>query len=368
SANINRKITAIGTGPFMAATDYEYRVGIKLRRNPDYWVSDERGNRFPYLDGVQLALIPDFAAALAAFRTGKIDQGVALVGATQVRGLMKTNPTTLVQERNAGPSTLAIGVGFRLDKEPWKDVRVRRALSLTIDYEALAQTVVEVPYFGASWISGAWYGQPSNSLEVMTKECGCPWYQGPDVKRAKALLAEAGYPNGFTTTLEYFPYNSVYTPTYEFMSFAWAEIGAIVKLKTLDLTIYRPNLEKGAWTDLSLTFLNPPPASIYAAVQHFVPGQGANPITGWVNDPKMTAWVKEFNASYKDDAKQKDIARQMRAYYMDQVITIPEPLGRTYGILAPRLRNYQPATGALITSDFRGTMFAWIDDDWAFNK
>jgi len=370
SANINRRLTAIGTGAFMVATDWEYRVGISLRRNPDYWVTDRVwGNRLPYLDGVRQVIIADSSATTAAFRTGKIDTssgGGLPTTVTDMRALMKSNPTTLVQERPASPYSTS-GLGFRLDKAPWKDVRVRRALSLAIDYETLAQTVLQVPFFGSMYVPGAWYGQPSNTLEAITKDCGCPWYTY-DPKRAKELLAEAGFPNGFTTTLEYFPYSVTQTATWELMAASWKEIGVNVQLKSEDLTVFRSNLTVGNWTDLAFIFVIPSPSSIYSAVQLFVPGNGSNPLTGWVNDEKLTAMVKEFEGSYRDEAKLKDLVRQMRVYWLDQVLNIPIAAGGGYGPSSPRLRNFQPANSYLVSADNRAHITAWIDDDWAFNK
>jgi len=366
SADINRKVKAIGTGPFMVTADYEYKVGITERRNPDYFEFDGAGNRLPYLDGYRVVIIPDSSAALTAFRTGKIDRGPTLTPFA-LRGLMKTNPTTIVQESFGSPYGNT-ATGFRLDKDPWKDARVRRAMALAIDFETVAKTIFEVPFDSPSYVPGAWIGQPSNSIAALTKDCGCPWYTY-DPKRAKELLAEAGFPNGLTTSLEAHFYGDVArTEMYELLATYWKTIGANVKINQLDLTIFRGNLERAAWTDLAFIFIVPTPASMDAVVEAFVPGNGANPLTGLVNDERLTALAKEFQASYKDGARQKELFKQIRAYWLDQVFSIPLAKGVSYSYSAPRLRNWQPTSSFLITSDWRVAMVAWIDDDWAFNK
>jgi peptide/nickel transport system substrate-binding protein len=284
-----------------------------------------------------------------------------------MRALLKTNPTTLVQERRLVHSTAQ--VGFRLDKEPWKDVRVRRAMSMAIDYETWNQTVYGTPA-NSMWIaiSGAWYGPADNSPAALAKECGCEWYTYNPAK-AKALLAEAGFSNGFTTTDEYFTYSQAHTASHELLASFWKAIGVTVQIKALDYTVFRANLDKGSWTDIGgWSFIFPYPSSIYGAMQHFVPGQGQNPNTGWVNDPKLTTIVKEFEASYKDLAKQKDLVKQARAYYLDQVFSLTWANGNSYSTFSPRLRNYQPATNALLSNIGANIAVAWIDDDWAFNK
>ncbi|MSQ41412.1 MAG: ABC transporter substrate-binding protein [Dehalococcoidia bacterium] len=368
----NRRVTGIGTGPLIVNTDYEFKVGTNLRRNPDYWMKDPVwGNQLPYLDGRKVVVIPDASARTAAFRTGKVDAGASPTSPASMRQLMKTNPTALVQEQRLVHQTA--NVGFRLDKEPWKDVRVRRAMSLAIDYETWTKTVWGVSSSSGMSIAIAsmWYGPTDNAPAALAKECSCDWYTYNPAK-AKALLAEAGYPKGFTTSLEYSVYSTAHTETNELLSAFWKEIGVDVQVKAMDYIVWRANLDKGAWTDISgWVFTLPIPDSMYAAVQQFVPGQALNPNTGWVNDTKMTAMVKEFEASYKNEDKQKDLLRQIRAYYLDQVFSIPWARGYTYSVFSPRLRNYQPSTHILSGTDGdHGSKLAvtWVDDAWTFAK
>ncbi|MSQ40261.1 MAG: ABC transporter substrate-binding protein [Dehalococcoidia bacterium] len=365
SENINRKITAIGTGPFIAATDYEYKVGIDQRRNPDYWATDQRGNRLPFLDRFLVRIIPDSSARTAAFRTGKIDVGASVGNPTEAKALLRTNPTTLIREGTTPFGTA--DVGFRLDKAPWSDVRVRRAMSLAVDYEALSQTLYEVPFDGSVMISGAWYGS-NNTIATLTKECSCPWYQGPDVKQAKALLAEAGYPNGFTTTYEYFIYSQQHTSNAELLAEYWRQIGVTVQIKSMDYSIWRANLDKGAWPDITgWSFIFPYPSSMYGAVAQVVPGRAGNSNMGWVFDPKLTALVADFDTLYKDASKQTNVLKQIRAYVLDQVYGVPWSAGHSYSAFAPRLRNYTPII-SILTAEYRLAVGAWIDNDWAFNQ
>ncbi len=364
-ATIDVKFKGIGTGAFMVEKPYEPKVGVTYRRNPDYWVTDPQGNRLPYLDGYRLVLIFDPSAGKAAFRTGKADNGPGLT-VEQVRSLVQTNPTTLVQEYSSVGSS-GLGLGFRLDKEPWKDVRVRRAMSLAIDYEALAQTVYGVPYNGNIGVTGLWYGL-DNSVKALTKECGCPWYSGPDVKQAKQLLADAGYPKGLSTSLEYYQYSTAYAELHELTASYWKDIGVTVRLSSVDVTISRPNMTAGTWEDIAFMFFVPAPGTIYQTLQFYVPGQPLNANSGWVNDPKMAAWIQAFNDSYREPEKQRALYQQIRVHYMNQVYQIPYTATRTYSTFSPRLRNFQPTPMLLITSEYRNHAGIWIDDDWSFAK
>ena len=369
SANIDRRLAAIGTGPFVMQGAYEYKVGILQRRNPDYWATDQvdagKGDRLPYLDAYRIVVIPDATAQIIAFRTGKIDNGSASTP-EQVRILLKALPNLLIQELNraGGSPAQEAGIGFRLDKTPWKDVRVRRAMSLAIPYDEWSQTIYGQPYGAWFMFPGIFIGRP-NTDEAFTQDCGCPWYTY-DPKRAKQLLSEAGYPNGFNADLE----NGLraYDASFELVASYWSKIGVNVSLKNLDYTIYRPKMDTGVWTDLTFHFKTPVVISMYGAVQHLAPGHPDNSWTGWVNDPKITALVKEFEASYTDEAKIKALFVQLRSYWLDQVYDIPIAVGRARSIFSPRLRNYQSATHGLLLSDSRVIINTWIDDDWSLAR
>ncbi len=368
-ASLVRRPGGIGTGPFMKVGDYEYKIGITFRRNPDYWLFDD-GNRLPYLDGRRIVVIPDNSAATTAFRTGKVDFGANVQpagGLAGVKAFMSARPTTLVQERLIGSANC---VCFRLDKEPWSDVRVRRALSLAIDYEAFSQTINGIPALNTSTlINGFWHGS-DEKLTTVTEVCGCPWYTY-DPQKAKALLAEAGFPKGFSTTLAFFPYTQSTIESVELDAAYWKAIGVDAKLLSQDYTVYRANVDRGGWENLgySFTCCPNPPTTIYGVMEALILGGGRNPQQGFINDPKMTALAKEVTASYKDETKQRELVRQARAYFLDQVFMIPTVGGFSYGMISPRLRNFQPSIKhPSPSSGPLGIVYAWIDDDWAFNK
>ncbi|MBI2856068.1 MAG: hypothetical protein HYX93_04400, partial [Chloroflexi bacterium] len=178
--------------------------------------------------------------------------------------MLKTNPNTIFQEYVAVQNL--VGMGFRLDKEPWNDVRVRRALSLAINYEEWARTIYEISASPVPLINGYWVGEPNNP------ENFGEWYQY-NPQKAKQLLAEAGYPNGFTMTVEYFVYGPEHTETHELMNSYWKAIGVTSQIKALDYTVFRANLDKGSWTDIGGWAFNFPfPGDQYSLVKPLVPG------------------------------------------------------------------------------------------------
>jgi peptide/nickel transport system substrate-binding protein len=189
---------AVGTGPFIL-TDYVSSVSLVLSKNPNYWGYDERHpeNQLPYIDTLKYIAIEDMTTSLAAMRTGKIDLIADQNTATwqQVQSLAKTNPEISVGWwPSSGPS-----VQMRCDHAPFTDIKVRKALQMAIDRQAMAKT-----NYG-----GTVDGKPAGVMHPMYTGWCTPYDQWPqDLKdeysynptKAKALLTEAGYPNGFKTS------------------------------------------------------------------------------------------------------------------------------------------------------------------------
>jgi len=357
-STFNRRLGAIGTGAFMVSGEYEYKLGLSHVRNPNYWVKDADGNNFPYLDGLQQRVIPDASARTAAFRTGKIDVGATISSPQQMRDILRTNPDVVVQER-VGVQSL-VGMGFRLDKAPYDDVRVRRAMALAIDFEEWAQTLYEIPASPVPMINGYWVGE-GNSPDDLGE-----WFQGPDVARAKALLAEAGYADGFTQKLEYYAYGQAHTETMELMDSYWREIGIETNIESQDYTVFRPDVDKGTWTDIhGWQFYYPFPSETDSLMKALQPGGHGNSQTGHVNDPKLTALVDDFLGAYGDPDRKQALLVEIRNYTLDQVFEIPWQYGHLYTVVSPRIRNFQYANHAILSNDNRTFMHAWIDDSWS---
>ncbi len=178
---------AAGTGPYML-TDYDMGVSTTYSRNPDYWGYDERHpqNQLPYIDTVVQLVIPDISSQLAALRSGQIDLIPGGPQWQQVQSLTETNPD--IQHTTwpfAGQS-----LEMRCDREPFTDIRVRKALQMAIDRELIAET-----YYG-----GLVSGVPEGLVSPMSEGWAIPYDQWPaDLQQeysynpdmARQLLAEA---------------------------------------------------------------------------------------------------------------------------------------------------------------------------------
>ena len=179
----------VGSGPFVPI-EYDRGGHLLMKRNPDYY---ETGR--PYVDRIRILFVHDRATMLADFGSGQLD----FLDVAYTHGLprltQKELETIPPDDSNivSVPLQSTFAVWFDTQSAPFDDVRIRRAIWLAIDQPLVNRVVWEgqgelqnpVPQA----IFPYWAGQP-NEL----------WHKY-DPDRARQLLAEAGYPDGFDTVL-----------------------------------------------------------------------------------------------------------------------------------------------------------------------
>ena len=175
----------IGTGGFIYESS-ENLGGYKFKRNPDYFRKDPRtGKQLPYLDRLETTYYADPAQSIAAFRSNSFEH-VWPQNFNDWVNVIKSTPDSVTQVTTPPPSFQPF-IAMRLDKDPLKDVRVRRALSLLIDRGQIISSL-------ASGMAGMGYGQDwtyfGQEWPWEASQLG-PWMQ-TDAKQAKQLLDAAG--------------------------------------------------------------------------------------------------------------------------------------------------------------------------------
>ena len=183
-----------GTGPY-ALTNYVQGNAMTFTRNPSYWGSETIGGetfKLPFTDTITYRYIKDESTALTALRTGKLDIMEA-VRWSAVDELKKSAPKL---QWNKIISNNGSYITLRVDTKPFDDVRVRRALNMAIN----KQEIIKAYYGGNAEMLGfpmhsSWggYYEPLADMPESVREL----YTFNPTK-AKALLTEAGYPNGFS--------------------------------------------------------------------------------------------------------------------------------------------------------------------------
>jgi dipeptide transport system substrate-binding protein len=213
----------LGTGPFQLV-QYQKDSLIRFRANKDFWgTSGEMADRAPKVDQLVFSINTDPAVRLAKLRTSECQ--VARYPNPADIPAMKTTPGIVVPE---APVAAESELAWRVDKKPFDDRRVRQALAEAIDLKSLLSAVFQgsgTPT--ASLVPSALWGHNA-SLQPR------PY----DPAHAKALLAEAGYPNGFSTTIWAIPVVRAYMPngrrTAELIQADWAKIGVTANIVTYE--------------------------------------------------------------------------------------------------------------------------------------
>lgn len=204
----------IGTGPFIF-DHWTPRTEIVLVANPDYYAGP------PTLDKLIFVPIPEVATLEMALESGDVDVMEVTDATTYERFL--ANPDITVKKV---PSLMQCSIGFNTKMEPFTDVRVRRALAYAIDKDEIIDYILAgVATRADSPVAPAFFGY----TEDVT-------IYGYDPDRARELLAEAGYADGFETTTYYGA-----TSGYGFFPTAmlavqedWADVGVQLNIEVVD--------------------------------------------------------------------------------------------------------------------------------------
>lgn len=208
------KSAPVGTGPFRFG-EWVRGDRIVLLRNPDYHVQG-----LPKLDRVTFRFIPDPNAALAALKAGDIDVSAFGLGPEHVADLRKDARFTVI----VGETTNDVILALNNERKPFSDVRVRRAVTHAIDKRA----VVTGAMFGLGRVLGS-NVDPLNPYFVDVSNL-VPY----DPARARKLLAEAGYPNGFETTLRVAPQYYYTVRTGEVIADQLQKVGIRVRIEQIE--------------------------------------------------------------------------------------------------------------------------------------
>lgn len=202
----------VGTGPFKFVewkqTDY-----LKATKNENYWRAG-----LPKVDNISWVPVVDNNARSAMMRTGEAHFTFP-VPYEQAPVLQKEEAINLV----SAPSIITRYLNMNMLQKPFNDIRVRQAINYAINKEALAKVAFSgyaVPSEGAL----------PQGVDYAVKKGPWPY----DVKKAKALLAEAGYPNGFETTLWSAYNHTTAQKVIQFVQQQLAQVGIKAQVQALE--------------------------------------------------------------------------------------------------------------------------------------
>ena len=344
--DLKKQEATVGTGPWMLDS-YRPNVGMTLVRNPAYFVPG-----LPNIDRIEILVDEDKASRIAAFLTGKYDLG------TEFPGTIDWTDWDIVKKGRRDlktmmyPSNVMSHIYVRNDKPPFNDVRVRRAMSLAINRQA----IIDATYEG----NGA-FNPP---VPAALKEWSVPIdqigegarYYKPDLAAARKLMAEAGHPNGFQTTMDFTTYGSpVLVDQMQLVLKDLKSIGIEVKLNTKEYGAYIATTFYGKYDSMAFGPQTPflePDNFLYG---QYYPGEIKN--HGHINDPVVADMLIRQRRT-PDPAKRREQIFEIQRYLAKQQYYVQIGSQIYNAVWNQALKNYGPNLGY----DYGGRlMAAWLD-------
>lgn len=305
---------ACGTGPYQI-TEFEAGQRVVLTKNENYYAYDERypENKLPYLDSITFQFIADSTNVVTQFTSGKLDW----FGGR--RGNL-INDSEAAQIAASGVSYYTIDVAstqpeylaMKSNTAPFSDIRVRQALQLAINMQEVHSAYLDLD--GDVQLSGLWNPASTSwsTVDSWDQELLDSYSYNPE--KAKELLAEAGYADGFEFTVVMCGDND-----YDLWILAqeyWAAIGVTVKFETVDNFMEAKTIGTDA-NDTRVTASTGCGAvnSITAAINQTVDGGWASSL--WNMDETYSNMINSMNTVQTLD-EQTELALQADQYYAEQ--------------------------------------------------
>nr|WP_249792652.1 ABC transporter substrate-binding protein [Bradyrhizobium sp. BRP22] len=346
---------ANGTGPFML-TDYVQGSAVTFSKNPVYWDKEKIGGqeyKLPFVDKIVYRTIKDEATFLTALRTAKLDL-LEAIRWSAVDELKKSAPQ-LQWSRSLG--TGGTFLAMRVDTKPFDDIRVRRALNMAVNKKEIVASYyngdaelfaypMHPDYIG--------YYEPLESMPDSVKEL---FTYNPD--KAKALLKEAGYPNGFSFKVQVCSCSPDHMDLLPLVAAYLEKVGVKLEIQPMEYGAFLSAMttKTNAAGYFMLNGHTNPTTSIRKS---FVTKQTWNP--SQYSDPEFD---KKMNAVYleRDESKRQEMIKALTREIVDKAPYIWLPVGYFYTAWWPWVKNYG---GELrVGSERPGPIHArlWIDQD-----
>jgi peptide/nickel transport system substrate-binding protein len=340
--------SVVGTGPWMLER-YESPTRVSFARNPNYFQSG-----LPYVDAVQLLIDPDPASAFAAFLDGKYDFG------PEYGMVIRRSDLTSAKKRIKWLSTreyLMVSGSFlamKLDQDPFKDVRVRRAIAMADNWHEVLDR--------NTWSQGK--GAPDPLVPAALKEWSVPidtlppegrkLYE-PDPAAARQLLTEAGHPGGIRIPVETTAgYGPDWMAGVQVALKNWKAAGIEVDLKLKDYDAFVSGSLSGNFDKMLLTQRTAAtdPDSYFTPL---LPGEPLN--ASGVNDPKLTEMIK-LQRRTANEKKRREIVYDIQRYCSQQVYYACGASGSVVAAWMPNVKEFGPNIGP----DYGGRLMAvWLE-------
>ena len=350
----------VGTGPFMLSDFVPGSVATFIR-NPGYWDKESlgpgKGMQLPYLDAVKLLIVPDLSTRMAVLRTSKADWDTD-IPYEDAQSLMRTAPKIL----NYGyiPAS-SVGIFMRTDKKdlPYKDKRVRQALMMATDFEALKKDL----YGGRGeiqvWPVSPIYKEAYVPIDQLPESTRALYKYNPE--RAKQLLAEAGYPAGFKARIIVRNISNWVDPISVYKAM-WAKVGVDLDIQLRETAVWSGIQATRSHEEMLMSSVGTTSFPIVFGNYSFRGSQFEN--ASYINDPPGSearlegVYQEILKNAFVNMPKTNQLLKEELPYILEQAYVIPLPSPFSYRFWQPWVKNYH---GEVTQSLW--VPHVWIDQD-----
>ena len=307
---------AMGTGPFVFR-EYVPNTRIVLDRNPNYW---EEG--LPYLDGIEMTIAADDTSRTTAVVTGTVDF-IEYAPLRDIELLRQDPSLTLAGDAN----TNIRFIGFNLTKEPFSNPLVRQAIAAVVDREAMLGPTV----YGN--------GTPTATLFPETFWAALPAeLPAPDAERARELLTEAGYPDGFSTTITSWSQYSFLSNAALVLQEQLRQIGIEAELNLVENATMIEQVYTGKTFDLAVTGESAYVDPNTLILGNFGTGEAGN-FAGYSN-PEVDELIAQ-GIAVTDQAERAEIYRQIQEILLADLPWVNLFIANQYEAMKGYVKGYQ---------------------------
>ena len=342
---------ACGTGPFVL-TNYVQGSLAEYTRNRAYWGSvtiDGKVYQEPFIQTLDYPIIPDISTQIAAVRTGKLDWDPK-VPVTYKANLASSAPQMTAAEYTSG--NIDILKFNRLTSTVANQKAVRQALEMGTDLK----TIANLEYGG-----GLYYSFPLApgaagfvALDQLPSSTQALYSYNPT--QAKAMLATAGYPNGFSIQLDVGPVQTEQDVA-NILSSEWAAMNVTVKINVIDATTSATEYNNVTYKDAiftNFTVVNP-----FTALNLARAGLAGS--TYLTSDPSGMEAMYETAAANADVTSRVGQLQQLNEAFQDDVGCIGFANAYVLNCYWPWMKNYYGEIDASYYNQIPMIKRIWVD-------
>ena len=321
-----------GTGPF-TLTDVVMGSAVTFTKNDLYWDKEKIGSqsyKLPFVDKIIYRTIKDEASFLTALRTAKLDV-LENIRWSAVDELKKNAPALKWKQR---VHTFGTFLAMRVDTKPFDDIRVRRALNMAVN----KQEIVKSYYGGNAELFGypmhpdyIGYYEPLDKMPIAAQEL---FVYNPD--KAKALLAEAGFPKGFTFKTQVCSCNPDHMDIIPLIAAYLEKVGVKLDIQVMEYGAFLSAMTTK--TNAAGYFMNNGHSNPTTSIRKsFVSKQTWNP--SQYSDPDFDKRMADAYLE-KDESKRQLLIKLLTRDIVEKAPYIWLPVQHTYTAWWPWVKNY----------------------------